>query len=114
MNADNRFDRLDDLTRELEEESDVHLVDIETNEDEIVATADVGGVRVEAWYDDDGDLCMDSNDERFDDPDDAREHVNKASSDDDLCALLDEAEWLRSQHGNPGLSDYRDHLRGDA
>lgn len=111
MNSDGRFDRLDNLSRELEEVSNVHLVDIETNEDEIVATADVGGVRVIALYDEDDDLRVYSDDEGYEDLDDVLEHINKTASDDDLRGLLDEADWLRSQHGDAGLKDYRDHLR---
>ena len=113
MKPDSRFDRLDDLSRQLDEVSDVHLVDIGTNEDEILATADVGGVRVTALYDEDGYLRVYSEDDGFEDSDDVVEHINKVASDDDLCSLLDEADWLRSQHGNAGLTDYRDHLRGD-
>lgn len=58
MSSDDRFDRLDNLARELKEVTGVHLADIEANdgEDEIIAHADVGGVRVLAWRDEDGDL----------------------------------------------------------
>jgi hypothetical protein len=120
MTADDPFDRLDDLARELAEVANVHLVDLETNQEEIIATADVGDVRVSAWYDEDGDLLVaPANDDAFEDAhgdvyDDVLDYVNEVASDDDLRGLLDEAEWLRCQHGDKGLSDYREHLRGDS
>lgn len=77
MGGDDRFDRLDDLARELQEVSGVRLVDIEADEEEIVVTADVRDVRVQAWYDEDGDLCVDSDVEGFEDPDDVHEHLNE-------------------------------------
>ena len=51
------------LAREVKELSDVHLVDVETNEDETVVTADVHSVRVQARHDEDRDLCVDSDGE---------------------------------------------------
>lgn len=116
MGSENRFDRLDNLARELKEVTGVHLADIESNdgEDEIVAHADVGGVRVLAWRDEDGDLNVYSDDDGFEDPDDVRDHIKATADDDDfLNAVLDEAEWLQQQHGRAGLADYRDHLRSD-
>jgi hypothetical protein len=72
----------------------------------------VRGVHVQAWYDEDRYLNLYSEDEGFEDPDDVHAPLNAGdNSEDDLCALLDEVEWLRSHHGDAGLSDYRDHRR---
>ena len=116
MSSDDRFDRLDDLTRELKEVTGVHIVDIEANdgEDEIIAHADVGDVHVLAWREDNA-LTVYSDDEGFEDPDDVRDHIKATACDDDfLNAVLDEAEWLQEQHGRASLADYRDHLRGES
>ena len=116
MSSDNRFDRLDNLARELKDVDGVHLTDIEANdgEDEIVAHVDVGGVRVLAWHDEDRVLNVYSDDEGFEDPDDVRDHIKVTADDDDfLNAILDEAEWLQEQHGRATLAEYRDHLRSN-
>lgn len=118
MDAEDHFARLDDLDRELKHASGVHFVDIDAidigaDEEAVELTADVRGVRVQAWYDEDGALNVYSEDEGFEDPDDVHAHLNAGdNSEDDLCGLLDEVEWLRSHHGDAGLSNYRDHRHG--
>lgn len=108
MGSDDRFERLDSLARELEEVAGVHVAGIEANEgeEEIVVHADVGGVRVLAWRDEDGDLSVYSDDEGFEDPDDVRDHIRATADDEDfLNAVLDEAEWIQQQHGRSSLAD---------
>ena len=119
MTVDGPFDRLDGVARELVEVANVHLVEVETNQEGVIATADVGDVRVTAWYDEDDDLLVaPANDDAFEDAygdvyDYVLDYVDEVASDDGLRGLLDEAEWLRSRNGDKGLADYRAHLRGD-
>lgn len=117
MEFEEHFARLDDIDRELQQVSGVRLVDIDTigidaDGDAAEVTADVRGVRVHAWYDEDRVLNVFSYDEEFWDPDDVHAHLNAGdNSEDDPCGLLDEVEWLRSQHGDTGLAHYREHRR---
>lgn len=118
MGVDDRFGQINDLVGELKEEPGVHLLDIDTididaDDDAVEVTADVRGVCVQAWHDEDGVLNVYSEDEGFEDPDDVHDHLNaRENSEMDVEALVDEAESLRSRYGNAALSDYRDHLRG--
>lgn len=115
VDAEEHFARLDELRRELQKEEGIHLVDIGTtdldaDEDAVEVTVDVRGVRVTAWFDEDRDLKVFSYDEGFEDEDDIHDHLNAGDhSEDFVCALLDEVEWLWRHHGDTGLSDYRDH-----
>lgn len=111
MSEDDRYARLDELTRELKEVSDVHVVDVGTNGEEVVANFQIGGIDVLALYDEDGDLRVYSDDDRYED-DEVLDHVNSVASEDDVCAVLDEVAWLREQHGDDAVDDYRDRIRG--
>jgi hypothetical protein len=110
---DDRFDRLDAVSREMAEVDHINLIDIEANKDETVATVDIEGVQVNAWHDDQGSLLVYSDNEGFEDPDDILDHVNTVASDDALNAIVDEVEWLRFQHGDDGVKDFLRHRRGE-
>jgi len=111
MNSDERFERLDVLGDELAKVADVHVRDVGALGEELVATVDVAGVNVVAIRDEDGGLLIFSDDEGFEDPDDLLDHINTAASDDALNAVLDELDWLRSQHGHSAVGEYSERLR---